>query len=76
MSITIVEKRSPKLNKWDTPSPAVGRCECGSLVVLQSSTNECDCGRRYNIVGNELRRRPACSCLRCTNGLDGCNFET
>lgn len=54
----IIEKRGPKLNKWDTPTPAIGLCECGKQVCLQHPlTNECDCGRAYNLVGNEVKNR-------------------
>lgn len=56
-SIEIVEKRVPRINKWDTATPAVGRCVCGHLVVLQDNlTNDCDgCHRAYNLVGNEVK---------------------
>lgn len=34
--------------------PAEGRCVCGSTVVLDGDV-ECDCGRWYNAVGQELK---------------------
>jgi hypothetical protein len=70
----IIEKRVPRLNKWDESIPAVGECVCGERICLSSSDNECTCGRRYNLVGNELRRL-TCHCSRCVNGLEGCPYE-
>lgn len=37
--------------------PAEGRCCCGRVVVLDSFTNECDCGRDYNMSGQLLAPR-------------------
>jgi hypothetical protein len=41
--------------------PAVGKCECGREVVLDGDTRgegiDCECGRIYNAVGQELRAR-------------------
>lgn len=37
--------------------PATGRCECGRMVVLYGFTNACDCGRDYNMSGQELAPR-------------------
>jgi hypothetical protein len=35
--------------------PAIGKCHCGRKVVLDDAmTNECECGRLYNWVGQEL----------------------
>ena len=36
---------------------AVGRCECGSEVILQAFTNTCSCGRDYNWEGALLAPR-------------------
>ena len=38
-------------------SPAEGCCECGKLVTLTSFTNTCDCGRDYNMSGQQLAPR-------------------
>jgi hypothetical protein len=38
--------------------PAVGKCSCGREVVLDSDymgAVRCDCGRWYNLFGQELR---------------------
>lgn len=38
--------------------PAVGRCECGEELELQSSwANTCKCGREYNMSGQLLAPR-------------------
>lgn len=37
--------------------PAKGRCCCGRVVELDSFTNECDCGRDYNMSGQLLAPR-------------------
>jgi hypothetical protein len=41
--------------------PAVGKCACGRLVTLAGDTMgegiDCDCGRVYNSVGQELAPR-------------------
>ncbi|GHO55501.1 hypothetical protein [Ktedonobacter robiniae] len=38
--------------------PATGRCiDCGREVDLACSTNECDCGRLYNLFGQPLTTR-------------------
>lgn len=39
--------------------PALGECECGNTVALEDPlTNECEqCGRLYNMVGQELSPR-------------------
>jgi hypothetical protein len=41
--------------------PAVGRCQCGRDVVLDGDTRgegiDCECGRIYNSVGQELAPR-------------------
>ena len=36
---------------------ARGRCCCGKIVDLISHTNECDCGRLYNLFGQDLAPR-------------------
>lgn len=39
-------------------NPAVGRCSCGAEVVLDSDyagAVRCDCGKWYNLYGQELR---------------------
>lgn len=36
---------------------AEGRCECGEIVILDRFTNPCDCGRDYNMFGQELAPR-------------------
>jgi hypothetical protein len=33
------------------------RCECGREVVCYGFTNECDCGRDYNMSGSLLAPR-------------------
>lgn len=53
----IIEKRGVKLNRWDIPSPAVGECECGRKLSLDSNDNECECGRCYNLLGQRLKSR-------------------
>lgn len=37
--------------------PAVGKCECGAEVVLDSFTNTCVCGADYNSSGSRLSHR-------------------
>ena len=38
--------------------PAEGKCSCGRIVVLHDAlTNECGCGKLYNLVGQELNPR-------------------
>lgn len=37
--------------------PTVGRCPCGRHVELANFTNTCDCGRDYNMSGQELAPR-------------------
>ncbi len=37
--------------------PAIGRCNCGAEVYLDGFTNTCDCGRDYNMSGQELAPR-------------------
>jgi hypothetical protein len=31
-----------------------GECECGEIMKLTSFTNRCECGRQYNVCGQEL----------------------
>lgn len=55
--LEIIEKRIPPANKWDVASPALARCSCKRLIVLESSHNECECGKAYNLVGNRIRNQ-------------------
>lgn len=53
--LEIIEKRGIKVNRWDTPTPAVGKCTCGALVSLDHPLdNECRCGKCYNMSGSEV----------------------
>jgi hypothetical protein len=39
-------------------APAIGKCSCGAEVVLDADYNgavRCDCGKWYNLFGQELR---------------------
>jgi hypothetical protein len=73
MGIEIVERRGPKINKWDTPSPAVGKCPCGKLVCLSNPLdNECSCGKCYNMMGSEVIPSWKCN----LNGEPHDPFET
>ncbi len=47
----VVEYQTP----WRTD--AVGKCECGRKVTLDSFTNTCDCGADYNRSGQRLACR-------------------
>ncbi len=45
-------------NTYTYIEPAVGKCICGAEVVLDSEYQgavRCDCGRWYNLFGQELR---------------------
>ncbi len=45
-------------HKWTYTHPAIGVCSCGKDVVLDSDyagAVRCDCGRWYNLFGQELR---------------------
>lgn len=45
-------------NTYTYIEPAVGKCVCGSEVVLESGYDgavQCECGRWYNIFGQSLR---------------------
>lgn len=45
-------------NTYSYTEPAIGRCICGSEVVLDSDymgAVQCECGRWYNIFGQSLR---------------------
>jgi hypothetical protein len=54
--VKIIEPRGPKLNRWETPTPAVGLCACGRRVYLSHPLdNECDCGLIYNMSGQRVR---------------------
>ena len=37
--------------------PAEGVCSCGKVVYLTGFTNTCECGRDYNMSGQELAER-------------------
>lgn len=37
--------------------PAIGRCDCGLEVHLCGFTNTCECGRDFNMSGQELAPR-------------------
>ena len=44
--------------KWTYINPAIGLCTCGKEVVLDSDyagAVRCECGRWYNLFGQELR---------------------
>ena len=44
--------------EWPYINPAVGKCSCGKEVVLECDYQgavRCDCGRWYNLFGQELR---------------------
>jgi hypothetical protein len=43
--------------EWSYREPAVGKCSCGSMVVLDHFTNACQCGRDYNSSGDLLAPR-------------------
>jgi hypothetical protein len=34
--------------------PALAECECGERIYLSAFTNECPCGRLYNMGGQRL----------------------
>lgn len=47
-----------KVNKRTYINPAIGECSCGREVVLDVDYNGavmCDCGKWYNLFGQELR---------------------
>jgi len=37
--------------------PALAECECGERLYLSAFTNECTCGRLYNLGGQRLAPR-------------------
>jgi hypothetical protein len=37
--------------------PALAECECGERIYLSAFTNECTCGRLYNLGGQRLAPR-------------------
>lgn len=48
---------APEVTRYQSSyvEPAVGRCSCGRKVVLGDAlTNTCDCGRSYNMGGQEV----------------------
>lgn len=47
-----------KARVYTYSDPAIGKCVCGSEVVLNGSylgADRCECGRWYNLSGQELR---------------------
>ena len=52
-----VEDQGVEARVHDCFVPAVGQCSCGAEVILDSFTNTCDCGRDYNMSGQELAPR-------------------
>lgn len=45
-------------HKWTYMNPALGICSCGRDVVLEcdhAGAVRCECGRWYNLFGQELR---------------------
>lgn len=45
-------------HKWTYMNPAIGICSCGRDVVLEcdhAGAVRCECGRWYNLFGQELR---------------------
>lgn len=46
----------PFVHRWT--EPAIGKCHCGALVMLEGFTNTCEgCGRDYNSAGQMLADR-------------------
>lgn len=54
-----IEVEDPYFKKWEHnyTEPTIGQCDCGAEVVLDRFTNSCDCGRDYNMSGQELAPR-------------------
>ncbi len=46
-----------KRREYSYRKAAVGKCVCGGKVSLDSFTNGCQCGRDYNMSGQELAPR-------------------
>jgi hypothetical protein len=47
-----------KVDKHTYMNPAIGKCICGAEVVLDSGymgAVQCECGKWYNLFGQELR---------------------
>ena len=47
-----------KVEKREYMTPAVGKCSCGREVILDADymgTVQCECGRWYNLFGQELK---------------------
>lgn len=45
-------------HEWTYMNPAIGVCSCGRDVVLEcdhSGAVQCECGRWYNLFGQELK---------------------
>lgn len=34
----------------------IGKCDCGRKVYLETHTNRCKCGQRYNLFGQKVNR--------------------
>ena len=46
------------VHEWTYIEPAIGQCSCGAEVVLDSDyagAVSCECGRWYNLFGQELK---------------------
>ena len=53
-----LENRGFEVREWTYVNPAVGKCSCGREVILDSDfagAVRCECGRWYNVYGQELR---------------------
>jgi hypothetical protein len=37
--------------------PAQAKCTCGRMIILRDVANSCECGKDYNVVGDELATR-------------------
>jgi hypothetical protein len=47
-----------EVREWTYINPAVGKCSCGAEVILDSDyagAVRCECGKWYNVYGQELR---------------------
>ena len=55
---TRLENRGFEVREWTYVNPAVGKCSCGKEIILDSQFEGatcCECGRWYNVYGQELR---------------------
>jgi len=50
-------RTEPMSRNFRTVNVKIGECVCGREVMLYSFTNACDCGRDYNMSGQELAPR-------------------